>query len=441
MKVLFLSAVGDAGELDVCLRVQAAGHVVKWCFRRTEKTKDIGRGLVTIVDDYREWMRWADLVILGDNTKYLRDLDMWRSREGVKIIGASQAAADWELNRTLGQKVFKNAGVGVLPYREFKDYDTAIAYVKKENRRFVSKPCGDEPNKALSYVSKSPEDLVYMLERWKKSSTLKGNFILQDFVPGTEMAVGGWFGPGGFNDGWTENFEFKKLMPGDSGCNTGEMGTVMSVRKKSKLADKVLKPLEDELEKLGYVGYVDVNTIVDDEGNPWPLEWTMRFGWPCFNIQLALSKNPDPASWLMDLAEGVDSHNWKMDEIAVGVVIAIGDFPHSHITRKEVTGVPIYGITPRMEDNIHYCCTMMGAAPQSINDKIITAPMMVTSGDYVLVCTGTGGTVSSAASAAYRVVDKVEMPSSPMFRNDIGRKLSKCLPKIQSQGFASGWQY
>ena len=157
----------------------------------------IGKGLVQVVDDWRPWMRWADLVIMGDNTKYLREIDAWRSRDGIKIIGATAESAQWELNRTYGQKIFEDHGIDVVPYKEFSDYDKAIEYVKKEDRRFVSKPCGDEPDKSLSYVSKSPEDMVFMLGRWKKRSTLKGKFILQDFIPGIEMAVGGFFGPGG----------------------------------------------------------------------------------------------------------------------------------------------------------------------------------------------------------------------------------------------------
>ena len=74
-------------------------------------------------------------------------------------------------------------------------------------------------------------------------------------------------------------------MPDDLGPNTGEMGTVLMYCKKSKLADKVLKPLESYLVKTGHTGYVDVNCIVDDKGTPFPLEFTMRYGCPTANIQ------------------------------------------------------------------------------------------------------------------------------------------------------------
>lgn len=441
MRVLVISNFGGDGELDLILRAQAHGHQVKHYFSMTDRTKWFGKGLVDVVDNWRPWMRWADLVILADNTKHLREVDAWRKREGVKVVGATADAAAWELNRTLGQQVMKKAGIDVLPFKEFRHYDDAINHVRRQMKRFVSKPLGDEPDKALSYVSKSPEDMTYMLQRWKKAQKLKGSFMLQDFVPGTEMAVGGWFGPGGFSEGWTENFEHKSLMAGDVGPNTGEMGTAIMMVKKSKLADMVLRPMEDQLDALGYVGYVDVNCIVDEEGTPWPLEFTMRFGWPTMNIQLALSKEPDPIAWLAALADGKDARNWRLNEVAVGAVIAVGDFPHSHITRKEVVNVPIYGVTPRNEDSIHYCEVMQGEAPAETDGTIKARQMKVTAGDYVMVCTGTARTVSDAAKAAYRVVDKINIPGNMMYRNDIGRKLARCLPKVQSHGFAAGWKY
>jgi phosphoribosylamine--glycine ligase len=59
----------------------------------------------------------------------------------------------------------------------------------------------------------------------------------------------------------------------------------------------------------------------------------------------------------------------------------------------------------------------------------------------VLVATGTGDTVRAAAQAAYGVVKKLRMPMSPMYRTDIGRRLSKALPELQKHGYATGMIY
>lgn len=436
MKVLIVDPQG-AG-LDFAIRAQRDGHKVKHFIRQTEKTKFIGRGFVEIVDDFKPWLRWADLVFNTDNTLYLRELDACKA-EGGCVIGASQQSAEWELDREVGMKVLRKHGVQCPAYQLFSDYDKAIAYVKKENRRFVSKPSGDA-DKALSYVAKTPADLVYMLERWKKNSKLKGDFLLQEFVGGIEMAVGGWFGPGGFNRGWCENWEFKKLMNDDLGVNTGEQGTVLRYVARSKLASTVLRPLEAALERLGYVGYVDVNCIIDEKGTPWPLEFTMRPGWPTFNIQQPLHEG-DSVEWLYDLANGKDARNATLDTVALGVVLSIPDYPYSHLTRKEVVGVPVYGITEGMWAHLHPCEMMMGEAPCEVGGAIHTVPIPVTAGDYVFVVSALGDTVRNAKEKAYRRLKRLQVPNSPMWRSDIGQRLGRQLPKLQALGYATGLKF
>jgi phosphoribosylamine---glycine ligase len=439
MRILVIDA--NAASLDWTMRCQRAGHKVKWYVPPKDKGPSdfyshVGKGIVERVNNPHDWYRWADLIVFTDNTKLIELGHAWR-KQGWPVIAPSPVTQKWELDRDLGQKVFKQGGVDVIRGKGFNNYDQAISYVKKEMRRFVSKPDGDA-DKALSYVSKNAADMVYMLERWKKTNQLNRGFIIQEFKPGIEMAVGGWFGPGGFNEGWCENWEFKKLMNDDLGCATGEQGTVVRYVKNSKLANKVLKPVEEQLARENYVGYVDVNCIITEDGTPWPLEFTMRPGWPLFNIQCPLHQG-DPAEWLLDLALGRDCKNFKLNEIAVGVVLSIPDYPYSHITRKEVQGIPVYGF--ELTEDIHPCEMMMGTAPQERDGKIVDSPCMVTAGDYVLVSSGTGSTVSSAKSKAYRTLKKLEIPNSPMYRTDIGKRLLKQLPELQAMGYATGLSY
>jgi phosphoribosylamine--glycine ligase len=436
MRILVIDSC--AASLDWTMRCQQAGHQVKWYVPPAEKTKYIGKGIVERVNDPREWAKWADIIFLTDNTKWLQEMDRWREK-GWPVIGPTVAAAEWELNRGVGMEVLRKHGIEVPQSVVFNDYDKAIAYVRKTMKRFVSKPSGDA-DKALSYCSKSPADMIYMLERWKKLGKLKAPFILQEFIPGCEMAVGAWYGPGGFNQGWCENWEFKKLMNGDKGVATGEQGTVVRVVNKSLLADKVLKPLSSALEKVGHVGYVDVNCIIAEDGTPYPLEFTMRPGWPTFNIQQAIHKG-DPAEWLLDLAEGKDAKNWELETIVLGVVMSIPDYPYSHLTRKEVAGIPLYGMTPSMRSFVHPCEMMAGSAPHQVGQSIVNKPCLVTAGDYVLVSTGKGSSILEAKKRAYGVIEKLSMPNSPMWRTDIGDRLKKQLPLLQSHGYAMGMNW
>ncbi len=277
MNLLLVDKGGDF--LDFAIRCEEAGHSVRW-FLAPQKNGDrqvIGDGLGFRVPDYHGSVKWADLILVSDNTWYMEELYGYR-RKGFPVLSPSPDAAALELTRGKGQESFKRGGLAIMPSQEFKSLDDAINVVSKDGKRYVSKPDGDM-DKALSYVSQSPRDMLAMLMRWKRLQKGAKKFILQEFVPGIEMAVGAWFGPGGFNHMVLENFEFKKLMNDNLGCNTGEQGTVIKYvqKEKSKLYKETLAKVEDQLHRLDYCGYVDISVIVDEKGEARPLEYTMRF--------------------------------------------------------------------------------------------------------------------------------------------------------------------
>lgn len=439
MKILIIDP--HALSLDWAMRCKDDGHKVKWYTKLGQPMKynidNVGKGLVDRIDNIYEWFKWPDLVFYPDNDSYLELVAKWR-KAGVPVIGCTPESAAWESDRKVGMKVLKDVGIEIPPTKEFKDYESAIGFVRKTMLRYAAK--SDSPDKSLSYCAKTPADMVFMLERWKKLDTVKDPFVLQEFKSGTEMAVGAWFGPGGFNRGWCENWEFKKLMNDDLGVATGEQGTVVRYVAKSFLARKVLEPLEDQLASLDYVGYIDVNCIIDDEGTPWPLEFTMRPGWPTFNIQQALHTG-DHAEWLLKLSQGEDAKNFRLDEMAVGVCLSIPNYPYGTLPKESLAGIPLYGMTLQNENSIHPCEMMMGEAPHSENSTITSQPCLVTAGDYVLVASGTGQTVSEAKKQAYKVLSQISMPASPMYRTDIGNRLKKQIPKLQTMGYATGMKY
>lgn len=394
---------------------------------------EAGDGLIQRVPHWEPHMQWADLIFTTDNAFYIKQLDHWRAK-GYPIFGPSSDANLWEQNREFGAKVHERAGVKTIPSQKFSNYDQAIAYVKATNKRYVSKPIGDG-DKALSYVSKSPADLVFMLQYWKKKKAHKGEFILQEFRPGIEMAVGGWFGSSGFTKKWCENWEFKKLMNDDLGVATGEQGTILRYTEESKLADIVLAPLEGMLHGLDYTGYIDVNCIITDDGTPWPLEFTMRPGWPLFQIQQSLHKG-DPATWMLDLIDGRDTLKVSSD-VACGVVISMPDYPYSRLTKKECSGYPLFGLT--VEDalnDVHLSEVQWGKGPAMVDGKVKDIEQYITAGDYICTVTGKGETVEDARTRAYKnIKSKIEIPNSIMYRTDIGCRLEDQLPKLQKMGY------
>ncbi len=440
MKILIIDTGGTS--LDFALRCEAHGHFVKVFIKdlKDGTRSTVGSGLIDRVSDWESHVRWADLIFCTDNVAYIHALERYR-KQGYPIIGPSIETNRWEQDREHGAAIMEKAGIKTIPSQKFKSYDDAIKHVISTNKRYVSKPVGDG-DKALSYVSKSPADLVFMLQKWKKTNAYKGEFILQEFHKGIEMAVGGWFGKNGFSKYWCENWEFKKFMNDDLGVATGEQGTIISYQEESLLADKVLKPLEDFLHAHGYTGYIDVNCIIDSYGTPWPLEFTMRPGWPLFQIQQALHKG-DPVEFMYDLLEGRDTLSVK-EGVACGVVISMPDYPYGKKKQDELSGYPLFGVTE--EDavkNIHLSEVKLGKAPAMVNGKVkLDVPLYVTAGSYIMTVSGVGDTVEEARTKTYNTIKKkVEIPNSIMYRTDIGCRLEKQLDELHDMGYSEGVEW
>ena len=165
----------------------------------------------------------------------------------------------------------------------------------------------------------------------------------------------------------------------------------------------------------------------------------MRPGWPTFNIQQALH-GADPIEWQFDLATGTDSMLPAIDKVAIGVVMAQGDFPASKLPIATTIGWPIYG-AKEAGDALHLAQAMLGTAPHDVDGKIVELPCVVTAGDYVLIATGVSDSIVGARRSAYATLGKLSMPNSPFWRIDIGQRLKKQLPDLQKHGFAVGLDY
>lgn len=439
LKILVVDSEGLA--LDLALRFKNKGHDVKFYIHANKPNKPItlGDGLIEKVSEYKKYMDWADLIVLTDNIVLLKEIRPYKDK-GYPIFGFDDDLARGELDRNFGQDLFKKHGIKTMPYSgPFNSYDEGIKFIEQNPKRWVSKPCGEETDKSLSYVSKSPEDMIFMLMKWKEMGK-KQSFILQEFKPGIEMAVGGFFGPHGFNQYFLENFEFKKLMNDDLSVNTGEMGTVIGYSKKSKLADMLLKPLIPYLEEINYCGYFDVACIIDEKtGTPYPLETTQRFGYPLIQIQEALHGG-DTAQWMYDLVHGKDTMKVDENMVSVGVVLANGKFPQKPEDETE-WGYPVDLSKVKDKDAIHFSEVKAGENIKLENGKIKKFKGYVTAGNYILVVTGVGKTVTEAKEKAYEIIKQVQVSNSPLYRTDIGNRLEKQLPMLHKMGFAKMFNF
>lgn len=445
MKVLIYDNTGEGRGLDLALRALDANHEVRFWLPPfpTGKPRSYGQGMIEKVIEWRPSMDWAELIVLTWNADHVSELAEYFGK-GYPIFGCNPKAAELEADRALGQKVLEEAGVKTIPYKIVSSAEEAIALVVKTGQGYAMKPWGGEADKAMTCVCTSADDAIFTILRWKKEGKFKGQLMMQECVSGVEVGISGFFGPSGWSRALEESFEHKKFLNDDLGENTGEMGTVIRHVLYSKLFKDVLEPVGDYLHKVNYVGDCSVNCIVDSDGRPLPLEFTMRLGWPDFCIRQALIES-DPVEWMLDLINGKDSLSVS-PEIAVGVCMVHGDFPRGSDARPKDpidtwSGYPIKGITSDNYPSLHFQQVLDDKTDMLVGGKVVPTLMTMTAGNYPLVVTGTGRTVASARISAYMQAQDVRWPSNVMYRTDIGKRLENDLPILQEHGFCRGMKY
>jgi len=413
--------VGETNDLgDMYLRLLARGHEVR-VHMSDERSEGVMDGMLEFTPDWRrelDWIRSAgnDGIILFETAAHGIIQDELR-RDGFNVIGGSGLGDRLEGDRAYGQEVLHSLGVRSAATHSFSDFDSAVSFVRASKRRYVLKLNGTGWASSSTYAGQmeSGEDMIAVLQatrnRWPSAEEI--SFVLMDFVAGVEVGVGGFFNGRQFLEPVNLDWEHKRFFPGDVGELTGEMGTVVTYRRADRIFEATLGRLAPLLRESGYCGYINLNTIVNDDGI-WPLEFTCRFGYPGFPILDALHLDRwDEIFRRMISREG--STFRTSSGYSAGVVITVPPFPNSDRYDELGKNMPICfreGMTECDRDAIHYGEVAMREG------QLVTAGMV----GYIAVVTSVGATVADACSRAYDTVGRIVIPNA-RYRNDIGERL------------------
>jgi phosphoribosylamine--glycine ligase len=413
--------VGETNDLgDMYLRLKAAGHEVR-VFMSDEESQDVMQGMLEFTDDWRselDWIRAAgrDGVILFETASDGEKQDELRA-DGFNVIGGSGLGDKLEQDRGYAQEVLRGFGLKTASTHEFNGFDDAISFLGTNPGRFVFKLNGSHWSSTRNYVGQMDNgaDMIALLTAMRDNWTLDEipNFILMQHVTGVEVGVGAFFNGTRFLEPPNLDWEHKRFFPGDLGELTGEMGTVVTYRGAQPLFEATLARLAPMLRESRYVGYINLNTIVNEEG-VWPLELTCRFGYPGFPILDSLHLDDWGAIFAAMIGGEKDSIRTR-DGFSVGVVLTVPSFPYSDGYSELGRGIPICfadSMTDEDRDSLHYGEVTMKRG------QLVTAGMI----GYVMVVTGVGDTISDARETVYERVGKVVIPNA-RYRNDIGVRL------------------
>jgi phosphoribosylamine--glycine ligase len=423
-KFLFMSLDNLIG--DIAWQLIKEGHEVKY-FVKEEDEREVGEGFFPQVTDWEKEVEWADVIIFDDVLGQGTIAQKLR-KQGKAVIGGTPYTDKLEDDRTFGQEELKKGGVSIIPYKEFTSFDDAIKFVQDNPGKYVIKPSGEAQNmKGLLFIGEQDDggDVIQVLGDYKKAWAKKiPVFQLQKRVTGVEVAVGAFFNGKEFLYPINVNFENKKLFPGNLGPSTGEMGTAMFWSEPNKIFNQTLKKMEPKLAEEGYVGYIDINCIVNGNGI-YPLEWTSRFGYPTISIQEEGMLTPI-GEFFYELARGEKPKLRVKTGFQIGIRIVVPPFPFNDKKTFEV----------KSRDSVIYFEEEKDKEGVHIEDvKQVNGEWLVTgsSGVIIIVC-GTGQTMKMAQTQAYNRIKHIKIPHM-YYRTDIGDRWYEEGDKLQAWGY------
>jgi phosphoribosylamine---glycine ligase len=334
-----------------------------------------------------------DLVVVGPEAPLVAGVaDVLRHR-GIAVFGPSRAAAQLEGSKSFAKDVLCAAGV---PTAETLAVARPPCVVKAD---------GLAAGKGV-FVCHTQEELDAGL---RAAAAFEGPVVIEELLEGEELSVFALVG-GESVLPLAPAQDFKRVGDGDTGPNTGGMGSYSPVPGADaafveEVVESVHRPVVAELASRGtpFTGLLYAGVMLTADG-PQVLEFNCRFGDP--ETQSILPRlDGDLLEALYGAATGVleDVELGAADRAAVTVVVAAGSYPDSGDA-----GTPIEGLEAAEATG-----AFIFHAGTALQDG-----RLVTNGGRILDVTAVGGTVAEARERAYAAVECVSFAGA-RYRRDI----------------------
>jgi phosphoribosylamine---glycine ligase len=347
-----------------------------------------GEGLLTLARSLE-----ADLVVVGPEAPLVAGVADELRHVGVRVFGPSSGAARIEGSKSFAKDVMQAASV---PTAESLSITRPPCVVKAD---------GLAAGKGV-FVCHDQAQLDVALHT---AASFGDAVVIEELLEGEEISVFALC-DGARALALPVVQDFKRAEDGDTGPNTGGMGSYSPVTgfgpaEIEEILDSVHRPVLAELAARGtpFVGVLFAGLMLTDDG-PRVLEFNCRFGDP--ETQSLLPRvDGDLLGALTRAATGdLSSVDLEVsDAAAVTVVLAAGEYPAANDV-----GSPIHGI----EDAEQSGALVFHAGTALKGDQLVT------NGGRILGVTSTGATVADARERAYAACEHISF-AGMRYRSDI----------------------
>ena len=334
------------------------------------------------------------------------------------IVGPDAKGAQLEGSKDFSKAFMQRYGIPTAAYRTFdkSTLSEAIDYLKTLQPPYVLKADGLAAGKGV-IISESLEEAERELRgllsgRFGSAST---RVVIEEYLHGIECSV--FIATDGSD--WRVlpvAKDYKRIGEGDTGLNTGGMGSVSPVifadeAFMQRVEERIIRPTIEGLraEGIDYRGFIFAG-LMNVGGEPYVIEYNCRMGDP-ETESVMLRIDSDFVDLLERMARGHlgDYHLEESSQYAATVVLVSEGYPESY-----AKGIPIsYPHAPTFDSLLFHAGT-------SCDDS----GHLVTSGGRVLTASCLGSTLAEALERCYKLADRVQYTGKTL-RRDIGQDLLK----------------
>ena len=273
-----------------------------------------------------------DLVIVGMDDPLVGGLVDELEAAGIRTFGPRKNAAILEGSKAFSKDLMKKYHIPTAAYENFDDPDKAVQYLKTEAKfPIVLKADGLALGKGVLICNtlEEAEEGVKTIMLDKKFGASGNTMVIEEFMTGREVSVLS-FVDGNIVKTMTSAQDHKRAGDGDTGLNTGGMGTFSPSPFYTEEIDEycqkhIFQPTVDAMKAEGrpFKGVIFFGLMLTEDG-PKVLEYNARFGDPEAQVVLPRMKND-----IIDVAEAcidgtLDQIDLQFeDNAAVCVVLAI----------------------------------------------------------------------------------------------------------------------